>query len=162
MSFQHSTNQQTLSSLQNPNFADTSVQFVTSNQTNNQNQPPSYYPQLYQQSQPVLVQETRYQQQQLQPQQQPAIILRNIIPDHYLVWSIINIIFFNIILGSIAVAFSVSTRRRIRRNLLPEAHISSRNAFILNLVTTCFGLFFWVIGTILLVTYNYNDNVNFN
>ncbi len=160
MSFQHSTNQQTLSpsSLQNPNFVDTSVQFVTSNHTNNQNQPPSYYPHLYQQSQPVLVQETRYQQHQPQPQQQqqPSIIFRNIIPDHYLAWSIINIIFFNIILGSIAVAFSVSTRRRIRRNLLPEAHMSSRNAFILNLVTTCFGLFFYVYITILLVSYNYN------
>ena len=157
MNIQYSKNEQqglssSSSSMQNQNFVDTSsVQFVTSN---NQNQPPSYYPHLHQQSQTILVKEVRVNQQQppqqQQQQQQPTIIMRNIIPDHYLVWSIINIIFFNIILGSIVVAFSVSTRRRIKRNLLPEAHMSSKNGFILNLVTTCFGLGFYVYATILL------------
>lgn len=61
-------------------------------------------------------------------------------PKHYLIWSIINIIFFNTILGIIALVFSIKTRKKIKANKIVEAKANSKVAKILNIVSTSLGV----------------------
>ena len=108
---------------------------------NSQQLPPPYYIEspYYSQPQAIII------PGRLQPIDQ--------IPSDYLIWSIINTVFFSLIFGLIALVFSVKTRNRIRENLLPEARTSSKNAFILNLIATIFGIFSWIILLTLLSIY---------
>jgi hypothetical protein len=108
---------------------------------NSQQLPPPYYIEspYYSQPQAIII------SGRLQPIDQ--------VPSDYLIWSIINTIFFSLIFGLIALIFSIKTRNRIRENLLPEARSSSKNAFILNLMATIFGIFTWILGIILLSVY---------
>jgi hypothetical protein len=57
-------------------------------------------------------------------------------PFDYMFWSVLNIIFCNWIFGSIALVFSIKTRRKVRENLLVEAKSHSNKAFVFNMVSS--------------------------
>lgn len=64
-------------------------------------------------------------------------------PRDYLIWSILNVLFGNLIFGIFAIVFSIEARCRNRDggDKLDEAKTYSKRALIFNIISTCSALF---------------------
>lgn len=65
--------------------------------------------------------------------------------DDYLLWSILNILVFNLILGICALYFSLQTRNEIKKNLIECAEKSSNRAMKFNQASTIAGILWYII-----------------
>jgi hypothetical protein len=65
-------------------------------------------------------------------------------PKDHLVFSIISLIFLNLIAGIIALVFSVKTRRAWRRQRYQDAREYSKMSFIFNIIAVVLGLMFYI------------------
>ncbi|XP_073457724.1 interferon-induced transmembrane protein 1-like [Aquarana catesbeiana] len=83
----------------------------------------------------------------------------------YLGWSVVNLIFFNLILGIVALVFSHKTRDAVRRGDSFAAGSYSRTAFSLNVAALVLGIIShitWISWTIYWsVTHPYTYNYNY-
>jgi hypothetical protein len=123
-----------------------------SNNTYDSGSPPPYYITNSQNRiESVVVPEA--QQTVILPASFRPIILPQKPPHDYLVWSVANLVFCNLLFGIAALVFSLKTRSSVRNNYLAKAYASSRTAFALNLIATIFGLITWLIAFILVILY---------
>ncbi|XP_077312537.1 uncharacterized protein LOC143933498 [Lithobates pipiens] len=86
----------------------------------------------------------------------------------YLAWSVVNLIFFNLILGIVALVFSHKTRDAVRRGDSFAAGSYSRTAFSLNVSALVLGIIahicwiswviYWSVTNPYKYTYNYYNN----
>ncbi len=72
-------------------------------------------------------------------------------PKNYIIWSIANILCCNIILGVIALYFSLDTNSWIKSNRLDHAERSSKYAFRINMFTTFFGIIIIILLFVILL-----------
>ena len=95
-------------------------------------------------------QETMYNERSTPYIEQPSLIRR---PRDYLIWSILNILFGNLIFGLVALYFSVKTRNKVRDQMLDAAQKNSRRALIFNIIASISMIIVWIIVIVLIVVY---------
>jgi hypothetical protein len=74
-------------------------------------------------------------------------------PRDYLIWSILNILFGNLIFGLIALFYSIKTRDNIRDQLIQGAQRTSKKALVFNIVGTLSMVIIWIIIIILIIIF---------
>ena len=74
-------------------------------------------------------------------------------PKDYLCFSIFTLIACNLILGIIAVVFSVLSRNAYRDQQIEDARSKGKVAFILNVVALIIGIITWIVAVALIIWY---------
>ena len=95
-------------------------------------------------------QETMYNEPSTPYVEQPGSIRR---PRDYLILSILNILFGNLIFGLIALYFSIKTRNNVRGQMLEAAQRTSRKALIFNIIASISMIIVWIIVIVLIVVF---------
>jgi hypothetical protein len=71
-----------------------------------------------------------------------------LLPKDYFIWSIVNLLFGNIIFGITGLIFSLQTRNYIRSNNYEEARINSKRSFWFNLIGSILTVIIWILAII--------------
>jgi hypothetical protein len=79
-------------------------------------------------------------------------------PRDYLIWSILNLLFGNLIFGLIALFYSIKTRNKVRDQMLGEAQITSKRALIFNIIATITMIFAYILIIVLSVVLRRRKN----